>query len=75
MGQQTGDPPHLLDNPPILASAISNHRTFQFGRKQFKSDPSLWSPNTEAILYIEFRTLEEPFVFHCHTLHQWWRRR
>jgi len=124
----------LRENTPILASEISNHRTFQFGRhngwwminqtefehdisnnpmpvgvaeewtlinggggwwhpihihleshqvqsingiapgpdyfpeKMFKSDTTLLGPNTNAVLYMKFRTFEGPFVFHCHIL-------
>ena len=124
----------LRENTPILASEISNHRTFQFGRsnglwminqtgfthdisnnpmpvgvaeewtlinggggwwhpihihleshqvqsingiapsptyfpeKMFKSDTTLLGPNTNAVIYMKFRTFEGPFVFHCHIL-------
>jgi len=124
----------LRENTPILASEISNHRTFQFGRsnglwlinqthfvhdisnapmdlgvaeewtlingsggwwhpihihleshqvqsingiapgpdyfpeKQFKSDTTMLGPNSDAVIYMKFRTFEGPFVFHCHIL-------
>jgi FtsP/CotA-like multicopper oxidase with cupredoxin domain len=142
VGEKTAETPtntldtntFLRENTPILASEISNHRTFQFGRsnglwlinqthfehdisnnpmdlgvaeewtlinggggwwhpihihleshqvqsingiapgpdyfpeKQFKSDTTLLGPNTEAVVYMKFRTFEGPFVFHCHIL-------
>lgn len=142
VGEKTAETPtntldtntFLRENTPILASEISNHRTFQFGRsnglwlinqthfehdisnnpmdlgvaeewtlinggggwwhpihihleshqvqsingiapgpdyfpeKQFKSDTTLLGPNTEAVVFMKFRTFEGPFVFHCHIL-------
>jgi FtsP/CotA-like multicopper oxidase with cupredoxin domain len=39
-----------------------------FPEKQFKSDTTLLGPNTQAVIFMKFRTFEGPFVFHCHIL-------
>ena len=58
---------HLESHQVQSINGIAPSATY-FPEKQFKSDTTLLGPNTEAVLYMKFRTFEGPFVFHCHIL-------
>lgn len=59
-------------NPAIAASDRHNAATLDFDAAVWnlgiKHDTTLLGPNTEVHVLMRFRTMEGPFVFHCHNL-------
>jgi hypothetical protein len=52
----------------LPTGGVSRPSADYFPEKQFKSDTTLFGPNTTATVFMKFRTFEGPFVFHCHIL-------
>lgn len=59
-------------NPAILAESRNNAGALDFDAAVWnlgiKHDTTLLGPNTEVHVLMRFRTMEGPFVFHCHNL-------